>query len=165
MSQISDSIETALVESSKVLAGYGQVIPVTMANLKLKAQFLDGTVVEGASNIRTYRGEIDKISIDPIDALAHPSAIQAIEGADLIVVGPGSLYTSILPKLLVPKIIEANNRMSASTVYACNVATELGETEGFTIADHMAHSANIPLEISLITCSLITFLWNSAPTS
>ena len=105
MSQICDSFETALAESSKVLAGYGQVIPATMANLKLKAQFLDGTVVEGESNIRTYRGEIDKISIDPIDALAHPSAIQAIERADLIVVGPGSLYTSIFPKFLVPKII------------------------------------------------------------
>ena len=114
MSQISDSFETALVESSKVLAGYCQVIPATMANLKLKAQFVDGAVVEGESNIRTYRGEIDKKSIDPNNALPHPSAIQAIEGADLIVVGPGSLYTSILPNLLVPKIIEAINRTSDS---------------------------------------------------
>ena len=97
MSQISDSFETALVESSKVLGGYGQVTPATMANLKLKAQFFDGTIVEGESNIRTYRGEIDKISFDPFDALAHPSAILAIEAADLIVVGPGACIQSYAP--------------------------------------------------------------------
>ena len=137
MSHVAQSFEQALVESSRVLAVHGQVVPATLANLNLRATFTDGTSLEGESKIREYGGKIDQISIDPIDAPGYPLAIQAIEDAELVVIGPGSLYTSILPNLLVPDISDAIRRTFGPIVYACNVATEVGETQGFTIAEHI----------------------------
>ena len=137
MSHVAQSFEQALVESSRVLAVHGQVVPATLANLNLRATFTDGTSLEGESKIREYGGKIDQISIDPIDAPGYPLAIKAIEDAELVVIGPGSLYTSILPNLLVPDISDAIRRTSAPIVYACNVATEVGETQGFAIAEHI----------------------------
>lgn len=137
MSHVTHSFEQALVESSNVLAVHGQVVPSTLANLNLKAAFADGTSVVGESNIRDHGGKIVQISIDPEDAPGHPLAIKAIEDAELVVIGPGSLYTSILPNLLVRDISDAIKRTSAPTIYACNVATEVGETEGFAIAEHI----------------------------
>jgi uncharacterized cofD-like protein len=138
MTEVTQSFETALVESSRVLAVHGQVIPATMTNIVLKAQFADGSIVEGESDIRDHHGKIGRISIDPVNAPAHPLAIQAIEQADLLVVGPGSLYTSLLPNLLVSEICDTIKKHSAPTIYVCNLATERGETEGFTIADHIS---------------------------
>lgn len=137
MSNVTHSFEQALVESSHVLAVHGQVVPSTLANLSLKVRFADGTRVEGESNISHHGGKIAEISIDPVDAPGHPLAIEAIEDADLVVIGPGSLYTSILPNLLVPEISAAIKRTSAPIVYACNVATEVGETQGYAIAEHI----------------------------
>ena len=137
MSHITHSFEQALVESSRVLAVRGQVIPSTLSNLSLKVDFADGTSVEGESNIGHHGGKISQISIDPIDAPGHPLAIKAIEEAEMVVIGPGSLYTSILPNLLVPDISEAIRRTSAPIIYACNVVTEVGETQGFDVAKHM----------------------------
>jgi len=137
MTQVTHSFEQALVESSHVLAVRGQVIPSTLSNLSLKVKFADGTSVEGESNIGHHGGKISEISIDPIDAPGHPLAIKAIEEAELVVIGPGSLYTSILPNLLVPEISDAIKRTSAPIIYACNVATEVGETQGFAVAEHM----------------------------
>ena len=137
MTHVTHSFEQALVESSHVLAVRGQVIPSTLANLSLKVKFADGTSVEGESNIGDHGGKISEISIDPIDAPGHPLAIKAIEEAELVVIGPGSLYTSILPNLLVPEISDAIKRTSAPIIYACNVATEVGETQGFAVAEHM----------------------------
>jgi len=137
MTQVTHSFEQALVESSHVLAVQGQVIPSTLSNLSLKVKFADGTSVEGESNIGHHGGKISEISIDPIDAPGHPLAIKAIEEAELVVIGPGSLYTSILPNLLVPEISDAIKRTSAQIIYACNVATEVGETQGFAVAEHM----------------------------
>ena len=137
MTHITHSFEQALVESSRVLAVRGQVIPSTLSNLSLKVDFADGTSVEGESNIGHHGGKISQISIDPIDAPGHPLAIKAIEEAEMVVIGPGSLYTSILPNLLVPDISEAIRRTSAPIIYACNVVTEVGETQGFDVAKHM----------------------------
>ena len=137
MSQVTHSFEQALVESSNVLAVHGQVVPATLANLNLKTTFTDGTSVEGESHIRDHGGKIAQISIDPVDAPGHPLAIKAIEEADLVVIGPGSLYTSILPNLLVSDISDAIKRTSAPTLYVCNVATEVSETQGFAIAEHI----------------------------
>lgn len=137
MSHVTQSFEQALVESSHILAVRGQVVPATLANLSLKVRFTDGVVVEGESNISHHGGKIAEISIDPVDAPGHPLAVQAIEEAEIVVIGPGSLYTSILPNLLVPDISDAIRRTSAPVIYACNVATEVGETQGFAIAEHM----------------------------
>ena len=138
MSEITNSFEQALAESSRVLAVHGQVLPATLANLKLRARFTDGEVVDGESHIADRRGEIDRLLIDPDDAQASPMAVEAIEQSDLVVIGPGSLYTSILPNLLVRGIADALRRSSAPRVYVCNVATEMGETQGFCVADHLA---------------------------
>ena len=138
MSEITNSFEQALAESSRVLAVHGQVLPATPANLKIRARFTDGEVVDGESHIAERRGEIERLFIDPVDAEASPMAIQAIEEAELVVIGPGSLYTSILPNLLVRGIADALRRSGAPTVYVCNVATEIGETQGYAVADHLA---------------------------
>ncbi len=138
MSEITNSFEQALAESSRVLAVHGQVLPATLANLRLRARFTDGETVDGESHIAERRGEIERLLIDPADAQASPMAIQAIEEADIVVIGPGSLYTSILPNLLVEGISEALRHSAAPKVYVCNVATEVGETQGYAVAEHLA---------------------------
>ena len=137
MTGVTNSFEQALYESSRVLAVHGRIIPATTANLTLAARLKDGSAVVGESNITKRGGEIAQLSIDPFDAEAYPLAIEAISEAQVIVIGPGSLYTSILPNLLVRGITEAIASSGAIKVYACNVATEKGETEGYSIADHV----------------------------
>jgi len=106
MTNVSKSFEQALYESSRVLAVRGRIVPATVANLKLSARLKDGEMVYGESNIGERGGEIDQFFTVPSDAEAHPLAVEAIRDAQLIVVGPGSLYTSILPNLMVPGIAE-----------------------------------------------------------
>ena len=137
MSSVTDSFQRALYESSKVLAVHGQIVPATIANLRLSARFRDGATVEGESDITAYGGEVEQLSIDPPDAEAYPMALEAIEQAQMIVIGPGSLYTSILPNLLVTSISEAIGLASAVKLYVCNVATEDGETEAYTVVAHL----------------------------
>jgi uncharacterized cofD-like protein len=137
MTGVTGSFEQALLESSKVLAVHGRIIPATWNHIDLTARLSDGTHVHGESNIAVRGGSIDEVHIDPPDIQANPEAIKAIAEADLILVGPGSLYTSIMPNLLVPGITEALEASAAQTIYLCNVATEEGETGGFTMADHV----------------------------
>ena len=137
MTNVTGSLEHALYESSKVLAVHGRILPATVANLSLAARLTDGTVVHGESSISAQGGSISRILIEPPDAAAHPEAVDAIERAQLIVMGPGSLYTSILPNLLVPGIADAVRNSSAHKVYVCNVATQGGETDGYSVADHV----------------------------
>src|SRR5690606_12390769 len=93
--------------------------------------------VEGESQIPAAGGRVERVSIKPADAKAYPESVKAILEAQLVVIGPGSLYTSILPSLLVPGILEALRASSAYKVYVCNVAQQPGETEGYTVADHV----------------------------
>ncbi len=137
MTGVTGSFEQALHESSKVLAVHGRIIPATWSHIDLTARLADGTQVRGESNIAVRGGSIDEVNIEPPDIQANPEAVDAIAQADLILVGPGSLYTSIMPNLLVPGIMEALQASSAQTIYLCNVATEEGETAGFTMADHV----------------------------
>ena len=137
MTNVTHSFQEALSESSKVLAVHGQIVPATEANLRLSARFKDGTTVHGESSITGQEGEIDQLFIDPLDANAYPLAVEAIEQAQLVVIGPGSLYTSILPNLLVGGVSEALRRCSATKIYVCNVVVEKGETENYSIADHV----------------------------
>jgi len=137
MTGVTGSFEQALLESSKVLAVHGRIIPATWSHIDLAARLSDGTHVHGESNIAVRGGSIDEVQIEPSDIQANPEAIDAIAQADLILVGPGSLYTSIMPNLLVPGVMQALEASSAQTIYLCNVATEDGETGGFTMTDHV----------------------------
>ena len=104
MADVAGSFEQALYESSKVLAVHGQILPATTYPLTLSAKLTDGTTVHGESNITQSPGNINRLFIDPADVESNPSAITSISEADIIVIGPGSLFTSILPNLLVPGI-------------------------------------------------------------
>lgn len=138
MSHITYSFEEALSESSKVLAVRGTIAPATTENIRLSAGLTDGTFIEGESNITSRGGIIENIYIDPPTAEAYIPAVEAILEANIVVLGPGSLYTSILPNLLVSGIRKAIMETKATRMYACNVATEIGETQGFDVSDHIS---------------------------
>ncbi|MFH1486362.1 MAG: gluconeogenesis factor YvcK family protein [Chloroflexota bacterium] len=137
MSGVTGSFEQAVRESSRVLAVRGQILPSTLSNVVLSAS-MDGEVtVRGESSITHSGNRIRQVYLDPPDAPAYPDAVKAIMEADLIVLGPGSLYTSILPNLLVEGIRKAIAASPAVKVYVCNVATQKGETDNFSVADHV----------------------------
>ncbi len=121
---------------NRILAVRGQVVPVSSTPLTLHASLLDGSVVDGQSKIMRSVG-IERVWISPGDVEASEDALTAIAEADLIVIGPGSLYTSLLPSLLVPALREAILQASAPRLYVCNVATQPGETTGFDLAAHV----------------------------
>lgn len=129
--------EAAVKEAGKVLAIRGTVLPSTVERVSLEAEMADGTWVRGESNITQARKRIQRIFLRPPDARPVPDALDAIAHADLIVLGPGSVYTSIIPNLLIPGIPEAIARSPALKVYICNVMTQPGETDGYTAADHV----------------------------
>jgi uncharacterized cofD-like protein len=141
MSGVTGSFEQALSESSRVLAVQGLVLPSTLTAVTLAAdvQLADGTPVRvmGESKIPHTGGEILRVLLDPTEPPAYPGAVQAILNADLIVVGPGSLYTSIMPNLLVPEITRAIRASQAPKVYVCNVATQPGETDRYSTERHL----------------------------
>lgn len=137
MSGVTGNFEQAIQESSRVLAVRGHILPSTLANVVLSARTEDEATVHGESNIPHAGSRIRQVYIEPADARAHPEAVRALLEADLIVLGPGSLYTSILPNLLVKGIRDAIRASPALKVYVCNVATQKGETDGFSMGDHV----------------------------
>lgn len=138
MQAITGDFEHALRESSRVLAVRGQILPATLADITLNAQYEDGQTAAGETSVGHSKKPIQRVFLDPPDPPAYPEAIKAILEADLIVIGPGSLYTSILPSLLVEDIANAVQAASATKIYVCNVATQRGETDDFRVADHIA---------------------------
>jgi uncharacterized cofD-like protein len=137
MSGITGNFEGALRESSRVLAVRGRIFPSTLQNVVLSAELADESVVHGESQVPHGGAAIERVFLQPADALAYPEAVSAILEADLIVIGPGSLYTSVLPNLLVEDITKALRASQAPKVYVCNVATQPGETDGYTLSDHI----------------------------
>ena len=137
MSAITGNFERAIRESSRVLAVRGQILPSTIADVTLCAEFHDDDLVRGESKISNTHKAIKRLFLQPDRPPAYPEAIRAILDADLIVIGPGSLYTSVLPNLLVEDITRAIKASGALRVYVCNVATQQGETDGFDVADHI----------------------------
>jgi uncharacterized cofD-like protein len=121
---------------NRILAVRGQVVPATATPLTLHARLTDGRVVDGQSAIMRTSG-IERVWLTPDDVAASTDALDAIADAELIVVGPGSLFTSLLPSLLIPGIRDAVAGASAPRVYVCNVATQAGETAGFDLAAHL----------------------------
>ena len=134
--------EGALAAASKVLAVKGRVLPVTLEKLTLAAVFSDGCEIYGESQIAAHKGKIKKLRLEPSSSNAYPFAEQAILTADIVAVGPGSLFTSILASLLVPGVTEAIRNSAARKIYICNVMTEPGETDGFTASDHLQAICN-----------------------
>lgn len=138
MTDVTGSFDRALVEMSRALAVRGRAIPVTSANARLSAHLEDGRTVHGESSLRSSGGRVKRLVVSPANARANPLAIRAIGEADMIVMGPGSLYTSVIPNLLIPGVADAIEESSAVKVYVCNIATERGETDGYTVAEHVA---------------------------
>ncbi|HVN53621.1 MAG TPA: gluconeogenesis factor YvcK family protein [Anaerolineaceae bacterium] len=142
LTDITGSFEEAVTESGRVLAVHGQVVPATLHDVRLVADVIlpdavHEVQVKGESSIPKAAGHVRNIWLEPNNPLAFPPAIQAILAADLIVIGPGSLYTSIIPNLLVPDIAEALRVSRAMKFYVCNVTTQPGETDGYSCDDHV----------------------------
>jgi uncharacterized cofD-like protein len=136
MADITGSFEEALAASSRVLAVRGHILPSTLANVTLCAELSDQSTVEGESVLAKRGQPIDRVYLLPVAPPANPEAVEAIMNADVLVVGPGSLYTSVMPNLLVPGIAGAvENSQASLKVFVCNVATEPGETDCYAAVD------------------------------
>jgi uncharacterized cofD-like protein len=135
--EIFGDAELALNQTSKVLAVRGYVFPSTKEKVTLMAKMTDGTFVEGESKISSANKTIERVFITPPDVPAVKSAVEAILNANICVLGPGSLYTSILPNLLVDGITDALRKTSAYKIYICNVMTQPGETDSYTASSHI----------------------------
>lgn len=138
---ITGSFEEAVTRMNEVLAVTGKVLPVTNANVDLVADFENGASVVGESKIAAKKKQqncrIHQVRLEPQKPKALPHAIDAILSADMIILGPGSLYTSIIPNLLVDGIVQALEKSKAPKIYVLNIMTQDGETEGYTAFDHL----------------------------
>ncbi|MBU2578126.1 YvcK family protein, partial [Patescibacteria group bacterium] len=142
LADITGSFEDAVVESGRVLSVNGRVLPSTLHNVKLVASMelphsLNEVRVVGESKIPEMAGRVRRVWLEPDDAPAFPPVIKELLNADVIVVGPGSLYTSILPNLLVHDLLAGIHASRAIKIYVCNIATQAGETDTFTCFDHV----------------------------
>ena len=145
MAAITGSFEAGIAESSKVLRVRGRVLPCTLEDVTLCAEVqrtnADGSrewlAVEGESQLPQSGGCIERVYLNPSHVRAYPEAIRAILQADLIVAGPGSLFTSVIPNLLIEAVRDAICAARAQRIYVCNVTTQPGETDGYTVSDHM----------------------------
>ncbi|MDD2679835.1 MAG: YvcK family protein [Candidatus Omnitrophica bacterium] len=154
MTQLTGDFEKAIKETSKVLALRGQVIPSTLNKVVLVAEHKDGSTTVGENQIPKTQRSINKVYLNPAHSSATPDAIKAIKEARIIVLGPGSLYTSIIPNLLIPEISEAVASAQALKVYVCNAMTQPGETDGFSASEHIkvlvAHSHQRILDYCIV---------------
>ncbi|MBU3758878.1 MAG: uridine diphosphate-N-acetylglucosamine-binding protein YvcK [Candidatus Omnitrophica bacterium] len=137
LSKVTGDFEKAVAESSKVLAIRGRVIPSTLEKVTLVGEFVDGTTLEGETTITDAQKPLKNIRLKPHDCKAHPEALDAIANADLVILGPGSLYTSVLPNLLIKDLHDAILKTDAYKVHIVNVMTQPGETDGFSAWDHL----------------------------
>lgn len=159
---IMPSFDRAVESLSQVLAITGRVLPVTNENIQLEAEFENGVRVVGESRIFQCKQEQDcrirRVNLLPSRPKALPEAVEAIREAEMVVLAPGSLYTSIIPNLLVDGIVDAIAASESMKIYICNVMTENGETEGYTVSDHIraifTHSRHGLFDLCLV---------NSAP--
>ena len=137
MTKLTGDFEKAVKESSRVLAIRGQVIPSTLNNVSLVAHYKDGSTIEGEAAIPKKKRPIARVFLKPQESCATPEALKAIAEAQVIILGPGSLYTSVIPNLLIKELERAIAASSALKVYICNVMTQAGETEGYSAFDHI----------------------------
>ncbi len=137
MSKVTGDFDAAIKESSKVLAIRGSVVPSTLEKVTLTAEHADGSKTVGESKIPDAKSPIRKVYLNPVNCKATNEAVDAIRKADTIVLGPGSLYTSIMPNLLVERIRQEIASSRAVKIYICNVMTQQGETDGYKASDHL----------------------------
>ena len=137
LTDITGDFSYAIAEMSKVLNVHGKVIPAANKKVTLHAELQDDTFIEGESRIPAATAPIKRVFLTPQDIQPLPTAINAIKRADVILIGPGSLYTSIIPNLLVTEIGEAVVKAKAKKIYICNLMTQRGETIGYTASQHV----------------------------
>lgn len=137
MMETTGTFASAVQEASRVLAIRGQVLPVTLDNVILKGEMADGRIVSGETKIVSDEEKIKRVFLEPRNCVPLQEAIQAILTADAIILGPGSLYTSVIPNLLVPGIVNAIKSSQANVYYVCNVMTQPGETDGYKVSHHI----------------------------
>ena len=137
MSGVTGNFEQAVSESSRVLKVTGRIVPSTLVDVRLTADMADGSVVQGETNIAASPKRIRDVQMSPANPEAFDAATNAIRDAELSVIGPGSLYTSLIPNLLIPGIAHALIESEEPVVYVCNIATQPGETDGYTLWDHL----------------------------
>ncbi len=134
---ITGDMVRAVKESSNVLSIRGRVLPSTLDDMKLVAEMEDGRIIHGESNIPEAHGKIKRLFTDPDNCRALDDVIAAIRDAELIILGPGSLYTSVIPNLLIKEISHEIAKSNAKKIYVCNIMTQPGETDGYTVSDHV----------------------------
>ena len=134
---ITGNMVSAVKASANVISIRGRVLPSTLDDMKLVAEMENGRIVHGESNIPEARGKIKRLYTEPENCKALTEVLQAIHSAELIILGPGSLYTSVIPNLLIKEISEAVSKSSAKKIYVCNIMTQPGETDGYTVSDHL----------------------------
>lgn len=160
MTKLTGDFEKAVKESSKVLAIRGQVIPSTLHKVSLVAQYGDGSTMEGEAAIPQKKRPIAHVYLKPAEATATPEALKAIADAQAIILGPGSLYTSVIPNLLIKEIRDAIVASPALKIYICNVMTQPGETEGYSAYDHIRaitdHSSQKIIDYCMVNSTLIS---------
>ena len=168
MEKITGSFEKALEESCKILNVKGSLLPSTLDQINLTVEMKDGTTIEGESNIQYNKSGIKNIFLNPNSPIPNPKAQIALSESDYIILGPGSLYTSIIPNLLVPGIVDSLQGSKAKKIYVCNVATQLSETDGFDACDHVEiiqkFTGNMSLDHIIIN-NAIEDLGSDFPTS
>jgi uncharacterized cofD-like protein len=137
MAGVTGDFAEAVSLTSEVLAINGVIYPLTNSNVSLNAELSDGTIVQGETRITASRQRIRRVYLDPSDARPLPDALKAIESANVITLGPGSLYTSLIPNLLVREVVSAIRAAAAPKIYIQNIMTQPGETSGYSAADHV----------------------------
>jgi uncharacterized cofD-like protein len=137
LTEVTGDFVEAVRLSSDILASKGHIYPATISDVRLVAKLKDGTTVRGETSITASRSGIESLHLEPEQCLPLPQTLAAIRSADVITVGPGSLYTSILPNLLVAKVAHVIGNSSATKIFICNLMTQPGETDGYTAREHL----------------------------
>lgn len=137
LSEVTGDFVEAVRLSSDILASKGHIYPATISDVRLVAKLKDGTTVRGETSITASRAGIESLHLEPEQCLPLPETLAAIRAADVITVGPGSLYTSILPNLLVAKVARVIGESPATKIFICNLMTQPGETDGYTARKHL----------------------------
>jgi uncharacterized cofD-like protein len=137
MAAISGGFDNAIAKSGEVLAIRGCVLPVTLSNVTLEAELENGKIIKGESSVSKTKEKIRKINLTPFAPPAAPEVLEAIKKADVIIFGPGSLYTSIIVNLLVDAVADTIKASKAYKIYVCNIMTQPGETSGYKLSDHI----------------------------
>lgn len=137
LTEVTGDFTEAVRLSSEVLASKGHIFPATISDVRLVAELADGSIVRGETQISASRAPIRRLRLEPEQCLPLPQALKAIRAADVITVGPGSLYTSILPNLLVARVSQAIGESNATKIFICNLMTQPGETDNYSAREHL----------------------------